>query len=289
MGERRASALRQWSAAGLLTLPLRRREFFLWIFAILAASVLLRVRAPAGTPLVDAVLQSLASRSAFQYLAWAGAFWLLANSKPTPLASRADIAIGAGLSLLPFIQADSLSWISITALALYLLVTSPQENNTRAAAFVMLALAFNGLWGPQFFEFFAFPLLRADTAIVGAVLALTQPGFEWRDTIIQSQAHSIIVFGPCSSFHNISLSLLCWVTLTKLARPTWFRGDVLVALLVTVAVVVLNTVRLYLMALSPELFTYWHTGFGADLFAWSTPLVVMAISLWGILRKVQPA
>jgi hypothetical protein len=54
-------------------------------------------------------------------------------------------------------------------------------------------------------------------------------------------------------------------------------------------VIVLNAGRLYLMALSPEHFTYWHDGFGVVIFNWVTTLAVLAISLWGALgtRRAQ--
>jgi exosortase/archaeosortase family protein len=95
------------------------------------------------------------------------------------------------------------------------------------------------------------------------------------------------MFGPCSSFHNISLGLLCWVAITKLRRPDWAPGDAWVAALVVVAVVLLNTGRVYLMALSAEMYDYWHTGFGAHLFALVASAAVIAISVWGALRRAH--
>jgi hypothetical protein len=94
---------------------------------------------------------------------------------------------------------------------------------------------------------------------------------------------------PDSSYHNISLGLLCWVSLTKLARSRWASGDVWVGLLVCAAVVALNASRLYLMASSSESFTYWHEGTGQHLFAWATTLTVLGISLWGALREGRAA
>jgi hypothetical protein len=66
-------------------------------------------------------------------------------------------------------------------------------------------------------------------------------GYSWHGTVIETEGHGIAMFGPCSSFHNISLGLLCWVAITKLRRPDWAPGDAWVADLVVVAVVVLNT------------------------------------------------
>jgi hypothetical protein len=55
--------------------------------------------------------------------------------------------------------------------------------------------------------------------------------------------------------------------------------------MVTVAVVILNTGRLALMARGQAEFVYWHDGQGADLFAWTTTLTVVALSFWGATRK----
>ena len=112
----------------------------------------------------------------------------------------------------------------------------------------------------------------------------SQPEISWQGTLISSNTHSIVVYGPCSSFHNISLSLLCWVALTKLVRPEWRARDAIAVLVVCVAVLTLNTMRLYFMALGATQFAYWHLGFGADLFAWATSAIVIGITLWNALR-----
>ncbi len=35
------------------------------------------------------------------------------------------------------------------------------------------------------------------------------------------------------------------------------------------------------------MYAYWHSGFGADLFALATSATVIGISLWGALRRVR--
>jgi hypothetical protein len=71
-----------------------------------------------------------------------------------------------------------------------------------------------------------------------------------------------------------------------LARPHWVRDDFSVAAIVALTVVLLNTARLYLIALSADAasFNYWHGGLGEDLFAWAITGCVLLISLWGALR-----
>jgi hypothetical protein len=45
--------------------------------------------------------------------------------------------------------------------------------------------------------------------------------------------------------------------------------------------IVLNATRLYLMALNPENFIYWHDGFGAQIFAVGSSLIIATICLLG--------
>jgi hypothetical protein len=70
-----------------------------------------------------------------------------------------------------------------------------------------------------------------------------------------------------------------------LARPNWVREDLTVASVVVGLVVLLNTARLYLMALSIEGYNYWHEGAGLQVYTWATTFCVLAIGLWGSLRS----
>jgi exosortase/archaeosortase family protein len=258
-----------------------RSELFLWFVCILLANQLFQLADYSASGFV----QALSNRSAFYFLGWYVVLRQLHDSAHDPPATRRDVAFIVVAAALNLVSSNALSWLSCTIIAAYLLATSRPDSKHNAAGAVLLALSLNGLWGWQFFEFFAIYLLRADAALVGALLSMTQPGMTWADTVIGSAAgHSVFIYSPCSSFHNISLGLLCWVSVTKLFRTAWVRSDVLVALAVVATVVGLNGTRLYLMALSPGYFAYWHDGLGATLFALATTLAVLLISLWGAMR-----
>jgi hypothetical protein len=262
-----------------------RREFLFWVACLLLARSL---ASPAGESVYQwlaAVPQALASHSAFFYLGWYAVFHLLFQSSSERQPMWLDVALALSVCLFIWAPVHSAVWISATAMAACLLATSAGDAKLRAAAVVLLALAVNGLWGPRLFDIFEFQFLRVDAALVGTALSLTLDNVRWNDTILGTVGgHSIVVFGACSSFHNISLGLLCWIALTKLARVEWMRSDIVFAALVCAAVVLLNACRLYLMALDGRTFTYWHEGPGAELFAWSTSLTVLFISLWGALQ-----
>jgi galactitol-specific phosphotransferase system IIC component len=41
------------------------------------------------------------------------------------------------------------------------------------------------------------------------------------------------------------------------------------------------------MVLNADMYTYWHTGFGAHIFALVASAAVIAISVWGALRRAH--
>jgi hypothetical protein len=266
-------------------LALSRREILLWLAVALLCQQLFAVPAGSLEAYVTGLQSHLASKSIFTYVAWFAILSLIADSTPKAPARTSDVVLVLAVIASGVLSARSVPWLALTAVAAYLMVRDRTDIKLSAAGAVMLALAFNGFWGPRFFEIFAYYPLQADAALVGAALSATRVGVQWSETIVgASSEHSIIVYGPCSSFHNISLGLLCWVALTKLARPHWLRADILIGLAVTVTVIALNASRLYLMALNAETFEYWHVGTGQQIFAWATTLSVLAISLYGALR-----
>lgn len=276
--------------ARLDTAAIGRRELFVWLVCILLANQVLRLDAASAAELAEAFYDALLNKSAIYYLGWYAALQLLLDDRSEAAATKSDIAFALIISLFNFLSAYSVPWLSVTATGVYLLATSGGNTRQNAAAAVLLALAFNGLWGPKLFDFFAIHLLRADAALVGAALSATQSGMGWDDTIVGTpDGHRVLIFGPCSSFHNISLGLLCWVAISRLVRQVWGWQDLVIGLVVCIAVVLLNGTRLYLMALNPESFGYWHHEFGATIFTWVMTLTILLISLWGIYRTERRA
>jgi len=270
-----------------------RRELFLWLAAILLANQLLSpvpgttgLSSPFDGSAGETFVHALLSKSVFYYLGWYVAFSLLLASESTRSVARSDVVAACGLALANFMPGGlGWNWLATTAAGVLIHARSQHDVNLKAAAAVLLALAFNGFWGPKLFNALAYYILHIDAALVGLTLVLTQPGMGWDGTIVgRADGHSLIIFGPCSSFHNISLGLLCWVSITKLVRPTWVRSDFSVALIVCAAVILLNAARLYLMALSADHYAYWHQGPGEQIVAWAMTVLVLVISLWGALR-----
>ena len=272
-------------AAGMAVRPIGRKELLLWLACVLLVNQVVWEAAQTTLPPMEAFLDLLGSKSVFFYVGWYAVLRLLYESPAGLTASRLDLGVGFAVCLINFLPGRSTAGVAATILAAYLFATSAGDNKIRGAAAVLLGLSLNSAWGPKLLELFAYHLVRIDAALVGSALRITWPDAMWSENVVGIQeGHSIIVYSSCSSLQNISLGLLCWVSVKSLVRPHWLRSDVWIALSVCVVVTLLNISRLYLTALSPEHYTYWHGGFGEQIFLWVMTLVVMLISFWGAFR-----
>jgi len=271
------------------TAPFTRRELFIWFAAILVATKFFQsVLVVSGLSVWDHLFIQAMGMGAFQLLAWYAVFRLLAREPSDAGATRQDFAVMGLLAVVNIVlgainvvPTQRVIWIVATLAAIYIFTTSAKGSYARAAATVLLALCAQALWGPVFFSLFALDLLRGDAILVGTLLDATRSGYTWHDNIIETQGHGIEIYGNCSSFHNVSLSVLCWVTLTKLSRPNWIPSDFIFGAAVCVTMIAANVARLYVAALSYTSYVYWHNGFGAHIFQVGVSVMILLIGLWG--------
>ena len=264
-----------------------RRELFCWLSGSLILANMLRFfeEMQKGNP--DALNLGLPGFTAFHILAWYAVIRLLSadrsDDKVTGLDEFAAIIIGL-FNFMP----SSVRFIGLAAgiLAAFIYARSYRGAKRRSAATVLAAISANMVIGPLFFSYFAFDILRADAALVGSVLDKAQSGFIWHDNVIETTGHSIEIFTGCSSFHNVSLAALCWVTMVMLNRGRWLWKDLLFGLASCLSMIILNATRLYLMAQSVDYYYFWHDGSGAQIFVVVSTAGILLISLWGAsMRK----
>jgi hypothetical protein len=255
---------------------LSKRELFIWLASILCASAFAQTITYGGASFLN-----LESISAFQILGWYAVLRLLflqTSSAPGTTQDFWAIGVVGAINLLP---AGKALWIAASLAAVYIYAQSEKGSNGRAGASVLAALCVQSQWGPNIFYLFSVYLLRADTALVGFALDMTRSGFVWHDNVIMTQGHSIAIYSGCSSFHNISLATLCWISLTKLQRPTFIKSDLLFGAAACLAMIALNATRIYIMSISFEKYDYWHNGFGAEIFAVTSTAIIAAICVRG--------
>ncbi len=228
--------------------------------------------------------------SIFQYMAWYVIFRFLWTSNRVQAARWQDLASVTALLLLLFVPTGRMIWLSATGLAGYLCLFNDGDRRLRSAGIVLAALSVQELWGHLFFNLIALHLLRVETAAVGFMLEMSRAGTSWKGNIITGPAgDGLAIFAPCSSFHNLSLALLCWVTVTRMRCQDWSRRTFVVGAVIGITMISFNFARLYLMALDADSYDLWHQGVGAEIFAVGTSLTVLLICLISIKKTSHAA
>jgi exosortase/archaeosortase family protein len=270
-------------------LDLPRRDLFLWICAILFFNQVLGAvnQLPSTSP--GQVLADLAAASVFQIMAWYAIFRLLASSDPRQVAQLRDILIALALCVPLFLPTTrTIKFLALGA-AIFCWIRGRDDPKQRSAGIVLAALVIQQYWGHIVFDIFALPLLQAETAVVGTLMQAVRAGTEWQGNVITGPSgFGIVVYSGCSSFHNLSLAMLCWLTVSRLRHQSWRRRDLLTGCVIGAAMIALNVARLCLMAWSPDFYEYWHNGLGAQIFAVGASVMVLVLSLYGS-RPAAPA
>jgi hypothetical protein len=189
----------------------------------------------------------------------------------------------ATFSLLAFlVPIGPLSWLAIVGLAIHILRTSPRSSHLQRGAWILLALTVPMFWSRLLFVILSEFILQADATLVGWLVGTSRVG----NAVQFVDGSGYLWIAPrCSSLANISLAILCWVTVTKaLDRPSslWHVGWVALACM---AVITINVTRVSLMGLYPDHFDLIHGPVGATMANWLTLGVTVAICLIGAGRN----
>ena len=197
------------------------------------------------------------------------------------LTSSDILVIMAGaLFFLPSAPPSS-PFIGATAAGLYFWWARRDSTALSSLGQLWIAISAHAAWGPFVFRILSAPILRLETSVIAALGHVAGLGLVVRDAQVAAPSGwSVYILGPCSSFHNLSLAMLVWLSLLKLGRdriaaPAWgalFAGAGLIILL--------NMLRILLMTLSEADYYYWHDGSGRSIFicltlaaiAWPTVL-----------------
>jgi hypothetical protein len=261
---------------------LARRDVFIWAVAILFLNQMIAVVKEFPVASLEALFTDLGTVGIFQYMAWYAVLRLLVASDRITVARPQHVVIIAALCLLMFVPTSRMVWIAASGVAIYMWFSGALDAKLRAAGIVLAALSVQELWGRVLFSLIELPLLRAEAAIVGTTMSAAQPGTVWHDNFIMGPSgHGIVIIGPCSSFHNVSLAMLCWVTVSKLSHQNWRVRDFVTGGVIGITMILLNLARLFLMAWDRNLHEYWHGGPGSEIFAIGASLTILLISLYG--------
>jgi hypothetical protein len=261
---------------------LPRGEFFAGLFALGCIS-----------GLTSRILQSI------DRLGWADAFFntfeisiivwvacvagiaLILQDRTTGIRSS-DLAIGAVFVVLVILPIGPLSWFAVTALGLYL-VASTDSPATRRGALIMVATSVPMLWSRLLFQFFADLILQVDASLVSWLLHTHRSG----DIVDFADGSGVLVILPaCSSLANVSLALLCWVTVSQSVGHKRSADDLLWCLMACISVVAVNVTRMSFMGWSQWHYATFHSPWGAAVANMTILALIVGFCVIGVRREL---
>ena len=195
-----------------------------------------------------------------------------------------ELAIGAGFVFLVILPIGPLSWLAVTALSLYIII-STNVASSRRGAFILLATTVPMLWSRLLFWFFANLILDTDASLVGWILGTHRTGnmVEFADG-----SGVLVVVRGCSSLANVSLAFLCWVTISQLVRHKKSAYDLLWCLLACISVIAVNVTRMSLMGLSQWHYSVFHGPWGECGANTIILGLIIVFSVLGVRRELFP-
>ncbi|RFB76529.1 hypothetical protein [Methylovirgula sp. 4M-Z18] len=267
-----------------------RSTIFLWTSSIIFSNFVLHLLIDPRVEAFSDRFFNVASASFFQYLAWVGVFRLLIRADRNGQANVRDFVASILFCAVLFLPTNRMIWLASSGLAVYMWVFASGDRYIRGAGVVLGALSVQAFWGHVLFNLLAPLLLNAEAAVIGTLLAVGRSDITWNDNVItNADGDGIIIYSGCSSFHNLSLALLCWIAFTRFTHPAWQRGDAIKGAIIAGALILLNWARLYLMASNRGSFHFWHDGVGAQVFETGTGAIVLVLSAWLVgQRDLEP-
>ena len=195
----------------------------------------------------------------------------------------ADLAVAMVLLLMIALPIGAMSWLAVTMLSLYVLLFAQATEPQRRGAVILLAATVPMLWSRLVFDLFANFILSVDASLVGWMLGTRRSG-----NMVEFADHSgtLVIFPSCSSLANISLALLCWVTISATVRHEWRAQDIFWCLLACSSVVAVNVIRISLMGLSSANYHMLHTPLADIVLNLIILVLIVAISVRGVGRDV---
>jgi len=268
-----------------------RREWLCWVTAVFIGVEAGRV-ASAAAALSGATDLPF---SAVRLIAWGCVVLLLrrpvATAIPAGHAMCVALLAGVALMLLPLDRAlfNLVAWALLSGGALFALLASGWEPAERRAGAVMLAIAAQGFLAKWAAILFECPILAFDTALAGQFMQWVTPGSVWEGHAIRPPGGvGVTLYLACSSFANLSLVWLCFVSLAAIDGVVRHGRALMVVAGVSLVVVAVNTVRIVLMAQSLPMYEYWHYGRGGQMLALALSASTVALcslgSRWAAAR-----
>jgi hypothetical protein len=195
-----------------------------------------------------------------------------------------DLYVLATVIFLSFVPISYAAQAGLLLCAAYLFATSRGGDPCRRVSLMLLALTGPLLWGRVVLQIFAVPILALDAHLVGAV---TGTAVEGNTVRFAGENLRMMIAGPCSSVHNMSLAIVLWTAAAALFNVRVDRAYVVIGVAMVAWMFTLNVARLTSIALFPSHFVFLHHGLGATLFGWAGLIGAGFLAGMGVVRAAE--
>lgn len=196
---------------------------------------------------------------------------------------RADLAVALVLSLMISLPVGAMSWLAVTVLSFYVMFRRQPAQSQHRGAVILLAVTVPMLWSRLAFDLFSNFILAVDASLVSWMLGTNRTG-----NMVEFADHSgtLAIFSSCSSLANVSLALLCWVTISQAVQHKGRAKDAFWCLLACFSVVAMNVLRISLMGLSSWHYRMLHSPLAEILLNLLILVLIVSVSLAGVKRDI---
>ncbi|SDO64014.1 hypothetical protein SAMN05216360_1325 [Methylobacterium phyllostachyos] len=197
--------------------------------------------------------------------------------------ARADRAVLVLSALAWFIPEQHGIYVATTVAGSWALLRRRADRQWIDIGQIWIALSIYELWGKLAFKIAYHLIEGAEVGILYRVGKLFYDGLGTTGASLSVRGDwAIVVLEGCSSFHNLSLAVLIWLSILKIADQPADRAA-LAALATSAAVVVaINVARILAMLPSREAYHFWHDGSGSSLVALASVVAVIIPTLFRI-------
>jgi hypothetical protein len=201
------------------------------------------------------------------------------------LVSITDVRVALVLTAIVALPIGAMSWVAVTVLSIYMLFRErpAKVQPYRRGSLILLAVTVPMLWSRLIFDLFANFILSIDAALVSHLLGTHRTG----NTVqFVDNSGTLVIFSSCSSLANVSLALLCWVTISQAVGHRRRAEDALWCLLACFSVVAVNVLRISAMGLSSANYLMLHSPPAEIILNTIVVLLVVSICIAGTRRDV---
>ena len=201
-----------------------------------------------------------------EILAFAALLKVIAGIGKKSILRRSDLITLVVLLIGTATPYRSIAWISATAIGLFFVLRRHDNKALSSIGQILIACAIHELWGPKIFLAIAPFIVNLETAVAAKLLITFSSGYSTQFNLITAQdGHTIEIGAGCSAFRNLSLGALIWISIIKLHRTYFTRLDYVALAGTFFAIILINEIRIMLMARSYAYFAFWHDGPGVTI------------------------